>query len=104
MTKKEFLELLKENGKLKSKVEAEAVTNAFLTTIEEILVKGESVSFIGFGKFECAERAARTCKNPQTGKEMQVPAKKVAKFKAGKTLTEKLNTKVCKSGCKSKKK
>ena len=91
MTKKEFVELFGKKAELKTKSEAERLTKAFLETLEEVLVKGESVAFIGFGKFEAAERAARTCINPQTKKEMLVPAKKVAKFKAGKTLTEKMN-------------
>ncbi|WP_410207961.1 HU family DNA-binding protein [Fusobacterium sp.] len=91
MTKKEFVELFGKKAELKTKSEAEKLAKAFLETLEEVLVKGESVAFIGFGKFEAAERAARTCINPQTKKEMLVPAKKVAKFKAGKTLTEKMN-------------
>ena len=64
---------------------------AFLAVIEEALEKGEEVSFLGFGKFAVTERAARTCKNPQTGKEMKVEAKKVVKFKPGKALSEKVN-------------
>ena len=64
---------------------------AFLATIEEALVKGEEVSFLGFGKFEVTERAARTCRNPQTGEEMKVEAKKAVKFKAGKALKDAIN-------------
>lgn len=64
---------------------------AFLATIEEVLEKGDEISFLGFGKFEVTERAARTCRNPQTGEEMKVEAKKAVKFKAGKALSEKVN-------------
>lgn len=53
-------------------------------------MKGEEITFLGFGKFEVVERAARTCRNPQTGKEMKVEAKKAVKFKAGKALSEKV--------------
>ncbi len=91
MTKKEFVDLYFEKGEFISKVEAEKKAMAFLATIEEALVKGEEVSFLGFGKFEVTERAARTCRNPQTGKEMKVEAKKAVKFKPGKSLSEKVN-------------
>ena len=75
-----------------------------METLEEVLVKGESVAFIGFGKFEATERAARTCVNPQTKKPMKVAAKKVAKFKPGKNLLEKMNPVVEKKATKGRKK
>ena len=93
MTKKEFVELFGAKAELKTKVEAEKLTKAFIDTLEEILVK-----------FEATERAARTCVNPQTKKTMKVAAKKVAKFKAGKNLLEKMNPVVEKKAAKSKKK
>ena len=104
MTKKEFVELFGTKAGIKTKVEADKLTKAFIDTLEEILVKGENVSFIGFGKFEAAERAARTCVNPQTKKPMKVEANKVAKFRAGKNLLEKMNPVVEKKAAKSKKK
>lgn len=104
MTKKEFVELFGAKAELKTKVEAERITKAFIDTLEEVLVKGDNVAFIGFGKFEATERAARTCVNPQTKKPMKVAAKKVAKFKAGKNLLEKMNPVVEKKVAKSKKK
>ena len=91
MTKKEFVELFGKKAELKTKLEAERLTKAFLETLEDVLVKGESVAFIGFGKFEAVERAERSCINPQTGTPMKIAAKTVAKFKPGKTLTEKMN-------------
>lgn len=91
MTKKEFVDLYFEKGEFTTKVDAEKKAMAFLAVIEDALVKGEEVSFLGFGKFEVAERAARTCRNPQTGEEMKVEAKKAVKFKAGKALSEKVN-------------
>lgn len=104
MTKKEFVELFGTKAELKTKVEAERLTKIFLETLEEVLVKGDSVSFIGFGKFEATERAERTCVNPQTKKLMKVEAKKVAKFKPGKNLLEKMNPVVEKKATKGKKK
>ena len=104
MTKKEFVDLFGAKAELKTKVEAERLTKVFLETLEEVLVKGESVAFIGFGKFEATERAARTCVNPQTKKPMKVAAKKVAKFKPGKNLLEKMNPVVEKKATKGRKK
>ena len=91
MTKKEFVDLYFQKGEFTTKVDAEKKAMAFLATIEEVLEKGDEISFLGFGKFEVAERAARTGRNPQTGEEMKVEAKKAVKFKAGKALSEKVN-------------
>ncbi|MDU1909614.1 HU family DNA-binding protein [Fusobacterium sp.] len=90
MTKKEFIDLYFSKGEFETKADAERKAAAFLTVIEERLLKGEDVTFLGFGKFEVVDRAARTCRNPQTGKEMKVEAKKAVKFKASKTLSEKI--------------
>ena len=84
MTKKEFIDLYFAKGEFERKAAA------FLNVIEEGLLKGEEITFLGFGKFEVVERAARTCRNPQTGKEMKVEAKKAVKFKPGKALSEKI--------------
>jgi DNA-binding protein HU-beta len=59
---------------------------ACFDTIQEQLKKGEKVTLIGFGTFSVVKRKARTAKNPRTGKAVKVPAKKVAKFKAGSKL------------------
>lgn len=91
MTKKEFIDLYFEKGAFETKTEAERKANAFLAALEEGLVKGEDITFIGFGKFEVAERAARTGRNPQTGEEITIEAKKVVKFKPGKALSEAIN-------------
>ena len=88
MTKKEFVDLYFEKGEFATKADAERKAAAFLAVLEEALVKGEEVTFLGFGKFEVAERAAR---NPQTGEEMTIEAKKVVKFKPGKGLSEAVN-------------
>lgn len=91
MTKKEFVDLYFQKGEFTTKVDAEKKAMAFLATIEEVLEKGDEISFLGFGKFEVTERAARTCRNPKTGEEMKVEAKKAVRFKAGKSLAEKVN-------------
>ena len=72
------------------KKEAEKIVNLFLETVEDNLEKGNSVGFVGWGKWEVTERAAREVRNPQTGKKMKIKAKKVVKFKVGKILEEKV--------------
>ena len=82
MSKKEFVEAYaKSTGEL---------VNEFLGTVEKALVKGETVQFVGWGTFGVQKRAARTGRNPQTGKEIKIAAKKVVKFKVGKKLADKV--------------
>ena len=72
------------------KKDAELALDAVLETIEGALVAGDSVRLIGFGTFAVNEKAARTGVNPATGKKIQIPAKKVVKFKAGADLAKKV--------------
>ncbi|HOQ07412.1 MAG TPA: HU family DNA-binding protein [Clostridiales bacterium] len=76
-----------------NKKNSEAALNAFISSVEEALVKGDKVVLVGFGTFEVRERAARKGRNPQTKKEIQIPASKAPVFKAGKVLKEKVNKK-----------
>ncbi|MCC6691558.1 MAG: HU family DNA-binding protein, partial [Bacteroidia bacterium] len=55
------------------------------------LKKGDRVALVGFGSFSVSKRSARTGRNPQTGKEIKIAAKKVAKFKAGAELKKTVN-------------
>ena len=71
-----------------TKSDAGKALNGIIETISGALTKGDSVTLVGFGTFSVGERAARTGRNPQTGKEIKIAAKKVAKFKPGKTLAE----------------
>ena len=71
-----------------TKIDAEKAVKACFDSITGELAGGESVTLIGFGTFSVYERAARTGKNPRTGDTIKIPAKKVAKFKPGKALTE----------------
>ncbi len=91
MTKKEFIALYAEKAKFETKADAERKLDAALDLFEEILVKGEEVNFIGWGKFEVKNTPARVGRNPKTGEEVQIPAKKVVKFKAGKGLADKVD-------------
>ena len=74
-----------------SKKDAEAALKAFTDVVAEELKKGEKIQLVGFGTFEVSERAARTGRNPQTGAEMNIPASKAPKFKAGKALKDEVN-------------
>ena len=87
MSKKEFVDAYaKASGETKKR--SEELVNQFLETVEKTLLNGDSVQFVGWGTFEVKERAARTGINPQTKKEIKIPAKKVVKFKVGKKLAD----------------
>lgn len=69
-----------------SQAEVKLALNAIIESISQSLKKEEPVVLVGFGTFAVKERAARTGHNPSTGKQMQIPAKKIIKFKPGKAL------------------
>ena len=71
-----------------SKKDASAAVDAMGATIIEALSNGDSVGLIGFGTFETKNRPARTGRNPQTGEPLNIPAKTVPVFKAGKRLRD----------------
>lgn len=71
-----------------AKSAAANVVDAFIETVTKSLKKGEKVTLMGFGSWEVRERAARVGRNPQTGKEIKIKAKKVPKFNPGKELKE----------------
>jgi len=68
-----------------SKTQTTTIVNALLEVIQEQLVKDDAVQLVGFGSFSVTNRAGREGRNPATGKTMTIPAKKVVKFKPGKT-------------------
>lgn len=90
MNKQELVSVMAEKAGL-TKADADKAVNAFVDTVKGAMAKGESIQLIGFGTFSVSERSARTGRNPQTGKEIQIAAKKVAKFKVGKALDEVVN-------------
>ncbi len=87
MKKAEFIQAVAEKAGL-SKKDATIAVDATLDTISESLVKGDGVSFIGFGTFSTAKRAAREARVPGTDKVVKVPATTAVKFKVGKKLKE----------------
>ena len=74
-----------------TKVQAKSALEAFMGATTDALKKGDKVSLVGFGTFSVSKRAERKGRNPQTGKEIKIAAKKVAQFKAGKALSEIVN-------------
>ena len=90
MNKAELVAAIANKADLK-KADAEKAVKAFVDVVTEELKKGEKIQLVGFGTFEVTERAARIGRNPQTKKEIKIPASKAAKFKAGKALKDAIN-------------
>ncbi|MDR3175089.1 MAG: HU family DNA-binding protein [Desulfovibrio sp.] len=90
MTKPEFVKALKEKAGLSSNAQAEAAYDSLFAILADALKKGDAVSIMGFGSFKTVSRAARKGRNPQTGKEISIPAHKAVKFTPGKALKENL--------------
>lgn len=92
MNRQELVEAIAASADI-SKTAADAAVKALIETIGDELQKGGKVQLVGFGSFETSRRAARTGRNPQTGAETKIPACIAPKFKAGKALKDKVNTK-----------
>jgi DNA-binding protein HU-beta len=89
MTKAELVAAIaKEAGIVKSK--AEKAIDGFISAVSGALATGDKITLVGFGTFSVGERAAREGRNPRTGAKIKIPASKVVRFKAGKTLSEKV--------------
>jgi len=87
MNKAELIDAVAKSTK-QTKADTEATLNALMATVQSAMAKGNNVQLIGFGTFAVEERAARVGRNPATGKELKIPAKKVAKFKVGSKLKD----------------
>ena len=98
MTKAELVAKIAEKAKL-TKVQAEAALGAFQCAVTTELVNDGKVTLIGFGTFSSVKKAARTGRNPQTGKPLKIAAKRVGKFTTGKFLKD---LDACKGACKGK--
>jgi DNA-binding protein HU-beta len=85
MTKAELVTAIGKEANI-SKASAEKALNSFTGVVTKALKKGDRLSLPGFGTFSVTKRKARVGRNPQTGKEIKIPAAKVAKFKAGSLL------------------
>lgn len=90
MNKEELIEAIASGAGL-TKADAGRALDGTMDAIEKALKKGDRVGLVGFGSFSVAKRAARTGRNPQTGKAIKIAAKKVVKFKAGSDLATAVN-------------
>ncbi len=90
MTKLELIERIADQYDI-SRREAEVAVNTFFESIVEALKRGEKVELRGFGVFKVREKRAMVGRNPKTGEKVQVPAKRVPYFKAGKDLKAAIN-------------
>ena len=90
MNKKELVESIAEAAAI-NKATAEKALNGTLMAITEALKKGDTVTLVGFGTFSASRRQPREGRNPKTGDTIKIPAKNLARFKAGSKLSEALN-------------
>jgi nucleoid DNA-binding protein len=87
MNKADLINVIAKEAEI-TKVQAGMALDGVLAAIEKSLKKGESVILVGFGTFSTSERKARTGRNPATGKPIKIAKRRVAKFKAGKGLSD----------------
>lgn len=90
MNKTELIEAIAASAGL-TKAQASKALDAFVDTVSDTLKKGDKVILIGFGTFETRKREARKGRNPQTKKEIMIPASTAPVFKAGKKLKDAVN-------------
>ncbi len=90
MSKADLVERIAKEAGI-SKAAAEKSVNSFISGVTASLKKGEPVTLIGFGTFSVTKRAARKGRNPKTGAEIKIKAKKVARFKPGSELRKAVN-------------
>jgi len=88
MRKPELVDAVQSAAGLDTKSQAEAAVDAVFDTITKSLSSGEEVAMTGFGTFKVSRRAARQGVNPRTGEKIQIAAKTVPKFSAGKSLKD----------------
>lgn len=87
MNKAELIDAMALDADL-TKADAKKALDAFINATTKALKEGDRVALVGFGSFSISKRAARKGRNPQTGKEINIAAKKVVKFKPGSELAD----------------
>lgn len=90
MNKTDLVKVVAQKADMTQK-DAEKAINALFDGIKDALAKNDKVQVIGFGTFEVKTREERKGRNPQTGKEITIPASKSPVFKAGKGLKDAVN-------------
>lgn len=87
MNKTELINAISEKAGL-SKADSKKALDAFIESVGEELKKGGKIALVGFGTYSVTEKAARKGINPRTKQQIDIPAKKVVKFKAGADLAD----------------
>jgi DNA-binding protein HU-beta len=90
MNKAELISAIAERGEL-TKADARRALDALIEVTGETLKGGDKLTLLGFGTFSTVERGARTGRNPRTGKEIKIAARKAVKFTPGKELKGTIN-------------
>ena len=89
MTKAELVAKISSEAGI-TKTQADKAVEGFVSAVSAALSGGEKITLVGFGTFSVTARSQREGRNPRTGEVIKIPASKVVKFKAGKTLSEKV--------------
>ena len=87
MNKGELIEAIANDASI-TKAQAQEALDAFVSNVQRSLKSDDKVTLTGFGTFSASTRGERTGRNPQTGQSIQIPARRVAKFSAGKALKD----------------
>jgi DNA-binding protein HU-beta len=90
MNKADLVNSLSEKTGL-TKTKSNQAIDALVETISEALKSGDKVTLVGFGTFTTSQKEARMGRNPKTGESLEIPAKRVAKFKPGTELSKSVN-------------
>lgn len=90
MNKADLINSISEKTGL-SKSKTNEVVDAFVASVTESLKRGEKVTLVNFGTFNTSQRDARVGRNPKTGESIEIPAKRVARFKVGNGLSKNIN-------------
>lgn len=92
MNKNELVSAVAEKAEL-SRQQAGSAVDAVFEVIQGAMAKGDDIRLVGFGTFSVSDRAASKGRNPSTGAEVDIPARKVPKFAPGKGLKDSVNSK-----------
>ncbi|MEK6579293.1 MAG: HU family DNA-binding protein [Bdellovibrionota bacterium] len=87
MNKAQLVDVISDNVRM-TKTEVESVINNAIEMIKKSVKKGDDVTLVGFGTFTRSKRKSRMGRNPQTGKEIKIPAMTVPRFRPGKEFKE----------------
>lgn len=90
MNKAELVKHLAESADV-TKAQAESILNELVATVKDTVAAGNEITITDLGKFSATERAARTGRNPKTGEDIEIPAKRAPKFSPAKSFKDMVN-------------